>query len=159
VYKPLPRAFFSRDAETVARELLGKLIVRQQPGQPTGVARIVEVEAYLGLLDLASHARRGPTPRAKIMFGPPGHLYVYLIYGKSRTRANSRGPGRGPAAHRLIGPGKPTTRTASSGLTRNPCRGTGPGALARLPGRVTCSHDVRGWLGGQLLGRPRPPHR
>jgi DNA-3-methyladenine glycosylase len=78
---PLPRSFFSRDTEIVARALLGKLILRQAPGVPVRIARIVEVEAYLGLLDLASHARRGPTPRAKIMFGPPGHLYVYLIYG------------------------------------------------------------------------------
>lgn len=77
----LPRSFFARDTETVARDLLGKLIVRPQPGAPTRVARIVEVEAYLGREDLASHARRGPTPRAAIMFGPPGHLYVYLIYG------------------------------------------------------------------------------
>jgi DNA-3-methyladenine glycosylase len=79
--EPLPRSFFARDTEVVARALLGKLIVRQHPDHPRRIARIVEVEAYLGLLDLASHARRGPTPRAKIMFGPPGHLYVYLIYG------------------------------------------------------------------------------
>jgi DNA-3-methyladenine glycosylase len=80
---PLPRAFFARPTERVARELLGKIIVRQVPGQRARprTARIVEVEAYLGLRDLASHARRGPTPRASIMFGPPGHLYVYLIYG------------------------------------------------------------------------------
>ncbi len=63
----------------VARDLLGKLLIR--PGSPTRVARVVEVEAYLGERDLASHARRGPTPRAAIMFGPPGFLYVYLVYG------------------------------------------------------------------------------
>ena len=79
--RPLPRDFFARDTETVARELLGKVIVRATPGAPVRTARIVEVEAYLGIRDLASHARRGPTPRAAIMFGPPGFLYVYLIYG------------------------------------------------------------------------------
>jgi DNA-3-methyladenine glycosylase len=79
--RPLPRAFFARDTETVARELLGQVIVRATPGAPARSARIVEVEAYLGIRDLASHARRGPTPRAAIMFGPPGFLYVYLIYG------------------------------------------------------------------------------
>jgi DNA-3-methyladenine glycosylase len=64
----------------VARELVGKLLVHRAGGH-TKVARIVEVEAYLGERDAASHARRGPTPRAAIMFGPPGFLYVYLIYG------------------------------------------------------------------------------
>jgi DNA-3-methyladenine glycosylase len=79
---PLPRAFFARPTERVARALLGKLIVRRlENGGLARTARIVEVEAYLGMRDLASHARRGPTPRASIMFGPPGHLYVYLIYG------------------------------------------------------------------------------
>jgi DNA-3-methyladenine glycosylase len=77
----LPRSFYARPTEKVARELIGKLLVRRQPGRPVQVARIVEVEAYLGERDLASHARRGPTPRSQIMFGPPGHLYVYLIYG------------------------------------------------------------------------------
>lgn len=78
---PLPPTFYARPTETVARELLGKLIVRRRPRAPLQVARILEVEAYLGPRDLASHARRGPTPRAAIMFGPPGRLYVYLIYG------------------------------------------------------------------------------
>ena len=78
---PLPRAFFARPTTTVARELLGKLLVRRAAGRPALVARVVEVEAYLGVRDAASHARRGPTPRAAIMFGPPGCLYVYLIYG------------------------------------------------------------------------------
>jgi len=80
---PLPRAFYARPTVDVAHALLGKLLVRRPPGK-TGalrVARIVEVEAYLGVRDAASHARRGPTPRSAIMFGPPGFLYVYLIYG------------------------------------------------------------------------------
>ncbi len=80
---PLPRAFYARPTVEVAHALLGKLLVRApaQRGAATRVARIVEVEAYLGERDAASHARRGPTPRAAIMFGPPGFLYVYLIYG------------------------------------------------------------------------------
>jgi DNA-3-methyladenine glycosylase len=76
----LRRAFFERNALVVAPDLLGKLLRRRRPtGLQTG--RIVEVEAYLGPDDQASHARRGPTPRAKIMFGPPGRAYVYMIYG------------------------------------------------------------------------------
>jgi len=78
---PLERAFYARPTTTVAHELLGKVLVRQSAGRPPLAARIVEVEAYLGERDAASHARRGPTPRAAIMFGPPGFLYVYLIYG------------------------------------------------------------------------------
>jgi len=79
---PLPRGFYERPTTAVARELLGKLLVRRRPGSGENqLARIVEVEAYLGERDAASHARRGPTPRAAIMFGPPGFLYVYLIYG------------------------------------------------------------------------------
>jgi DNA-3-methyladenine glycosylase len=77
---PLPRAFYERPTEAVARDLLGKVLVRRL-GKRELRARIVEVEAYLGERDAASHARRGPTPRAAIMFGPPGFLYVYLVYG------------------------------------------------------------------------------
>lgn len=82
---PLPRAFYGRPTVEVARDLLGKLLVQRVAGSDSAsdprVCRIVEVEAYLGLRDAASHARRGPTPRAAIMFGPPGYLYVYLVYG------------------------------------------------------------------------------
>jgi DNA-3-methyladenine glycosylase len=78
---PLPRSFYARPTTAVARALLGKVLVRRAAGAPERRARIVEVEAYLGERDAASHARRGPTPRAAIMFGPPGFLYVYLIYG------------------------------------------------------------------------------
>jgi len=80
VTDPLPRAFYARPTIAVARDLIGKVLARRRGGL-VQVARIVEVEAYLGERDAASHARRGPTPRAAIMFGPPGFLYVYLVYG------------------------------------------------------------------------------
>src|SRR5262245_66549676 len=78
---PLPVSFYGRPTAEVARDLIGKTIVRLPSAGAPVRARIVEVEAYLGVRDAASHARRGPTPRAAIMFGPPGFLYVYLIYG------------------------------------------------------------------------------
>ena len=76
----LPRAFYDRETALVARELLGKLLVHVIGGRER-VGRIVETEAYLGPHDLAAHSARGLTPRTRILFGPPGHAYVYLIYG------------------------------------------------------------------------------
>jgi DNA-3-methyladenine glycosylase len=76
----VPRSFFARAPEVVAREILGKLIVRTLDGvHLTG--RITEVEAYLGLDDPAAHAFAGRTQRNAVLFGPPGFAYVYLIYG------------------------------------------------------------------------------
>jgi DNA-3-methyladenine glycosylase len=76
----LPRHFYDRDTVLVARELLGKLIVHHVGGVAR-IGKIVEVEAYLGEHDLAAHSSKGLTKRTKIMFGPPGYAYVYLIYG------------------------------------------------------------------------------
>ena len=76
----LPRAFFERDTRMVARELLGLHLVRRENGRRR-IGRIVETEAYLGGHDRASHSSRGMTRRNRTMFGPPGHAYIYLVYG------------------------------------------------------------------------------
>jgi DNA-3-methyladenine glycosylase len=76
----LPRTFYDRDTIIVAKELLGKLLAHNSRGVKR-VGKIVEVEAYLGPHDLAAHSAKGRTKRTEIMFGPPGHAYVYLIYG------------------------------------------------------------------------------
>lgn len=76
----LPRRFFARDTVTVAQELLGQRLVRVVNGQRlAGI--IIETEAYVGEEDLACHARAGRTPRTQVMYGPPGHAYIYLNYG------------------------------------------------------------------------------
>jgi DNA-3-methyladenine glycosylase len=79
--KRVTRAYLARDPLEVAPDLLGKHLVRVDGSRRRRVGRIVEVEAYLGEADPASHAYRGPTPRTQVMFGPAGHLYVYRSYG------------------------------------------------------------------------------
>jgi DNA-3-methyladenine glycosylase len=78
--RKLTRAFYDRDTIVVAMELLGKNLVHVSRGVER-LGRIVEVEAYLGPHDLAAHSSRGRTERTRVMFGPPGHAYVYMIYG------------------------------------------------------------------------------
>src|SRR5689334_2520788 len=76
----LTREFYERDTITVARGLLGKHLIHVSGGVER-IGKIVEVEAYLGPHDLAAHSAKGLTERTKVMFGPPGHAYVYMIYG------------------------------------------------------------------------------
>jgi DNA-3-methyladenine glycosylase len=109
--------FFDRDTVAVARAVLGKLLVREIGGVQLW-GRLVEVEAYLGPEDLAAHSRGGHrTPRTEVMFGPPGHAYVYLTYGMHHclnfvTRSAStpqavlvRAIEPGPGVGRASGPG------------------------------------------------------
>src|SRR5437660_10796611 len=76
----LKRAFFNRDPRIVSKQLLGKILIRKQKSNILG-GRIIEVEAYLGADDAAAHAAAGRTARNDVLFGPPGHAYVYFIYG------------------------------------------------------------------------------
>jgi len=93
----LGRAWFDRSAAEVAPELLGCRLVRDTPDGPIR-GRIVEVEAYLGPEDRAAHSWHGLTPRTATLFGAPGHLYVYLVYGLHHCLNVVCGPGSKPEA-------------------------------------------------------------
>src|SRR5262249_51602725 len=77
----MPRIFFDRHPRVVARQVLGKLLVRHADDGTLLAGRIVEAEAYLGADDAAAHSAAGNTQRTSVLFGPPGHAYVYFTYG------------------------------------------------------------------------------
>lgn len=95
--QPLPPAFYDREADVVARALLGCHLIHRSDGAVVS-GRIVEVEAYLGPHDPACHSARGLTERNRHLHGPPGTVYVYLIYGMHWcVNAVTREPGYGAA--------------------------------------------------------------
>src|SRR5579871_706296 len=130
----LPRSFYDRDTVTVARDLLGKILVH---GHRAGT--IVETEAYLGGDDLASHSARGITKRTRVIFGPPGHAYVYFIYGMHECLNFVVGP-EGTACAVLIRAAEPL-----AGIRR--MQGSRPAAhsvvkLASGPGNLTLAFGI-----------------
>jgi DNA-3-methyladenine glycosylase len=141
----LPERFYARDALTVARELLGQLLVLEAsgaPGAPRKVGRIVETEAYVGEHDLACHASKGRTARTEVLFGPPGRAYVYLIYGMYHCFNAVTGP-EGTAAAVLVRALEPLEGFAPGART------DGPGRLCRAMG-LTLAHNRLGLLGPPL---------
>lgn len=132
----LQRGFYDRDTARVARELLGTRLVRVSNGVER-IGRIVEVEAYLGPHDLAAHSSRGRTERTRVMFGPPGHAYVYLVYGL-HCCMNVVTEREGHASAVLLRAVEPVKNI--EGSTR------GPGLLCRAMGidRRLNGHDLTG---------------
>jgi DNA-3-methyladenine glycosylase len=141
----LPRSFYSRPTVDVARGLLGKLIVHDQ-AEVRRIGRIVETEAYLGAADPASHAYRGMTPRTRVLFGPPGHAYVYLIYGMYHC-LNVVAEEEGSAGCVLIRAIEPLAHVAQSG--------SGPGRLTRALG-ITLEQNGADLTRGPLTIREEP---
>lgn len=124
----LPRPFYARGTVDVARDLLGKVI-----RHGSASARIVETEAYLGVGDAAAHSARGLTPRTRVIFGPPGHAYVYLIYGMHYC-LNIVAESEGVAGCVLIRAVEPIDAVTGAALSSN-----GPGKLTRALG-ITLAH-------------------
>jgi DNA-3-methyladenine glycosylase len=161
---PVPRSFYARDSRVVAPELLNKVLV---VGSRRG--RIVEVEAYVGAEDPASHAYRGPTARNASMFGAGGHLYVYFTYGMHWcANAVTGPPGIGQAVLlRALAPlaGLEEMRLARSAAHRDHELANGPAKLCQAMGigpehggvDLTRRHAALPWIGDDGVARPVQP--
>lgn len=169
---PLPAQFYDRDPRRVGRDLLGKILVRRQ-GRKLLSARIVEVEAYLGREDPAAHSASGRTLRNSVLFGPPGHAYIYFIYGNHFCLNVSCLPD-GEAGGILFRALEPLTgnheMASSRGITINGPRDlrnltSGPGRLAEAFGITRARDNDKDLTSPQSDlyiaedGSPRPPTR
>ncbi len=156
-FRPLPRAFYRRCAEEVARDLLGRFLIHEVDGERL-VLRIVETEAYLGAPDRASHAWGGRrTARNQSLYRGPGHAYVYFIYGMHCCLNAVTGPdGLGAAV--LLRAGEAVEGrarlAANRGLAAREAEGrVRPGDLAAGPGRLCRALAVDRQQDGLLLTR------
>jgi DNA-3-methyladenine glycosylase len=146
--RTLARSFYRREAGALAPMLLNKLLVHDDPEVGRLAVRIVEVEAYAGRTDPASHAYRGRTPRNATMFGPPGHLYVYFTYGMHfcmNVVAEAERDDGADASAVLLRAGAPvvgidTMRARRPKARRERDLTSGPGRLAQAMG-VARAHD------------------
>ncbi|MFJ3973553.1 DNA-3-methyladenine glycosylase [Streptomyces sp. NPDC090021] len=151
---PLSRSFFDRPALTVAPDLLGRTLVRRTGEGPLEL-RITEVEAYEGESDPGSHAYRGRTARNASMFGPPGHAYVYFIYGMWFSFNLVCGP-EGRASGVLVRAGEITVGVDLAAKRRVSARN--PRELAKGPARLAMALDIdRSLDGTDLCGGPASP--
>ncbi|MFP4056513.1 MAG: DNA-3-methyladenine glycosylase [Candidatus Brocadiia bacterium] len=161
----VPRAFYHRPALEVARSLIGLTLVRREP-HAVLAGRIVETEAYTGPDDQASHASRGRTARNAPMFGPPGHAYVYLVYGIHWCLNLVTGPEGLPAAVllRAIEPreGIERMRARRPAARRDVQLTSGPARLCQamgidgsLDGADLCLADAPLWV--EECGEPAGP--
>jgi DNA-3-methyladenine glycosylase len=146
---PLPRAFYARPTIEVAEELLGAVLVHLE-GEAMAAARIVETEAYFGLDDRASHGYGGVTPRNRVMYGPPGHAYVYYIYGNHDMLNVVTEPEGVPAAV-LIRAAEPLIGLATMARRRGGSLGGTAGMLMNGPGRLCRAMGITRALNGADL--------
>ncbi|MET7510419.1 DNA-3-methyladenine glycosylase [Streptomyces albidoflavus] len=153
---PLSRSFFDRPVQEVAPELLGRLLVRTTEAGPVEL-RLTEVEAYAGPTDPGSHAYRGRTARNDVMFGPPGHVYVYFTYGMWHCVNLVCGQDGDPGAV-LLRAGE-VVRGAELARPRRPAA-RHDRELAKGPARLATALDIdRALDGADACGPPSAPLR
>ncbi|MBT2366819.1 DNA-3-methyladenine glycosylase [Streptomyces sp. ISL-10] len=151
---PLPRAFFDRPVLEVAPELLGHTLVRMTEDGPIEL-RLTEVEAYAGESDPGSHAFRGRTARNEVMFGPPGHAYVYFTYGMWHCLNVVCGP-EGKASGILLRAGE--IQLGAELTRRRRVSARHDKELAKGPARLATALDVdRALNGADLCNGPASP--